>query len=970
MKKYKLVIPLMGLLILCLAISSASAASHNINETSYSDYFNNDGSFKDSVINDGDELVIDGDINNRDFQISKNVTIDGKNNGKIVNGTIKINGGADSRGSTVKNVYIYNVDKNAIEITNGASFITLSNLNINILGTVNHPGGSYASLYGILAQGETSNINLFDNIISINGVVPYNYGISVSCYDSSWQTKPNPNNYIISGNKIISNITNNYIAGIYTDSPVNFTIRDNRLDLMSNNLIYGIAITDMFLSDMDNLIPARGINILNNTVYGKGNCIFLIELFQVGIWEIMDDYGEFNPILIENNTLLGKGTSVYGIAIGSSQNITIDGNNITTLGGDYKLITKTNDSAAPIGGIAPINLHGSMFGQCKNLNITNNHFETNNGVTVGNTNSSVVPMNITYLNNLQDFVVDDDSYSNFFDDEGIFLDNLNITSNSTLKLGNLTRKKLVIDRELNLISYGSNSILNCTQITLTSGASGSLIDGLYFDSNDSVIILQDSSSNILKNIVIIIKSNIDDVYPNNIVTGINLKGSSSKNQILNNKIYINGTKNPTYGAYFYGIQVGDYPFVKLDSNNITENEIFVNGGTISYGIVLNSVKDTIINNNNISAIGRDFAYVLIVQDWSSATVPSINNQIINNKIYGKASMVYLIESINSQGTIIKKNTLLGDGNAVYGYASHASKNDVIEGNNIEINGTDLTNTPANYDIINSGHAGIFGNNSQYMMIINNKIVSNYKKGGDYAIRIINSPNESINILLNNYLSSDNKKKLGKEAISAFKSDLINNNTPKGTSITIKTNNITKGKSATITAILKDEDGKVIKNGKISLKIAGKTYYKNTNSEGVATFKISSLGIGKHSIQAIYGANKDYASVSKVGTQVVKGIADLKITKIVKNGNYYKLAVKNQGSAKTTNTKLKIWYKQGNKIKSKIVNVKSIGAGKSIIVNVKFFKYSTHKKYVKYVKVNYNKVVSESNYKNNLKKFRV
>ena len=37
----------MGLLILCLAISSASAASHNINETSYSDYFNNDGSFKD-----------------------------------------------------------------------------------------------------------------------------------------------------------------------------------------------------------------------------------------------------------------------------------------------------------------------------------------------------------------------------------------------------------------------------------------------------------------------------------------------------------------------------------------------------------------------------------------------------------------------------------------------------------------------------------------------------------------------------------------------------------------------------------------------------------------------------------------------------------------------------------------------------------------------------------------------------------
>lgn len=970
MKKFKLIIPLFTLLVF-LAIGSATAASYDINETSYSNYFNNDGSFKvDSGINNGDELVINGEIKNKNFTIDKNVTINGNTNGKMINSTIRLFG-SDSSGSTINGISINNVNQNGIEITNGASHIMINNTNIHINGTETF--GGY-SLYGILATGETSYVNIINNIISMNGNVPYNYGISVSCfYGDTYQIAPNPNNYVINGNKISSNINNTYSAGIYADSPINFTIKNNNLDLMSNNLIYGITITDMFLTDFSgdgNLIPSRGIEISKNSIYGTGNCIFLIEIFQLGIWEAMDDYGEFKPILVNENNLYGKGTSVYGIALGSSHYININGNNITTIGGNYKSINKTNDSAAPIGGIAPINLQSDSFERCQYLNITNNHFESNNGLTVGNTNSSIVPQNITYLGNLQDFIIDDESYSNFFDNEGNFLDNLNVTTNSTLNLGNLFRKKIVIDRMLNIMPYDNASMLLYTQIILKNSASGSIIQNLFFVSDKNVLNLEGSSDNIFKNNRIIIRSIIDDYYPNNSLDGITLTGDSSRNQILNNDIQIDGTMNPTKGAYFYGIQIGSYDGSNPDSNIIDGNTIVVNGVYAS-ALYFNSVKNTIIKNNDIFVNGKDFAYVIVIQDWSYlSSAPSLNNHIINNKIFGKGSMIYLIESINSQGTIVKNNIISGDGDAVYGYASSGSKNEVIEANEFYINGTDVANTPLNFDIIKSSQAGIYAEKVTNMTIKNNKIISKYNKGGDYGVNILNASAGSKNIIENNYLSSDNGRNLGKESIYTVNAlDLINNNTPKRTILTLKTSKITVGKKASIIAILKDNDGKALVNNKIQLLINGKSYSSTTNSKGEAIFKISSLKKGNYSIKANYVGNNNYISTLATQKQIVLGIADLKITKIRTNGKRYIITIKNIGSESALKSKFRIWYKDSrNKVsKPLIINTKSLSAGKSLNISINLFKKYPKKKYVVYTQANYNKAVKESNYKNNLKK---
>ena len=92
--------------------------------------------------------------------------------------------------------------------------------------------------------------------------------------------------------------------------------------------------------------------------------------------------------------------------------------------------------------------------------------------------------------------------------------------------------------------------------------------------------------------------------------------------------------------------------------------------------------------------------------------------------------------------------------------------------------------------------------------------------------------------------------------------------------------------------------------------------------------------------------------------------DLKITNVKRSGNSYKVTVKNLGKDKSTKTELKIWYKVGKKVFSKTANVKAIKGGKTQIVTVKFFKFSTHRKIIKTAHVNHNKMAYEKNYRNN------
>ena len=108
------------------------------------------------------------------------------------------------------------------------------------------------------------------------------------------------------------------------------------------------------------------------------------------------------------------------------------------------------------------------------------------------------------------------------------------------------------------------------------------------------------------------------------------------------------------------------------------------------------------------------------------------------------------------------------------------------------------------------------------------------------------------------------------------------------------------KTKKYTVTLKDNNGNVLKNKKISLKVNGKTYSANTNSKGVATFKLTKLTKkGKFNAVISYAGDKYYNKATKkvkitvkapVWKTVAKGSKDKvtvkKIQRALKNNGYY------------------------------------------------------------------------------------
>ena len=81
----------------------------------------------------------------------------------------------------------------------------------------------------------------------------------------------------------------------------------------------------------------------------------------------------------------------------------------------------------------------------------------------------------------------------------------------------------------------------------------------------------------------------------------------------------------------------------------------------------------------------------------------------------------------------------------------------------------------------------------------------------------------------------------------------------------------KVKSYSVT--LKDNNGNVLKNKKVSLKVNGATYTATTNSKGVATFKLTKLSKkGTYKAVISFAGDKDYNKISKSAKLTVKAPA--------------------------------------------------------------------------------------------------
>ena len=97
--------------------------------------------------------------------------------------------------------------------------------------------------------------------------------------------------------------------------------------------------------------------------------------------------------------------------------------------------------------------------------------------------------------------------------------------------------------------------------------------------------------------------------------------------------------------------------------------------------------------------------------------------------------------------------------------------------------------------------------------------------------------------------------------SATASVVVKKATPKLTAKAKTFKRSVKTKKYTIT--LKTNNGKVMKNIKVSLRVNKKTFYAKTNKKGVATFKITNLKKkGKFTAVVKYAGSKYYNKVTK------------------------------------------------------------------------------------------------------------
>lgn len=99
----------------------------------------------------------------------------------------------------------------------------------------------------------------------------------------------------------------------------------------------------------------------------------------------------------------------------------------------------------------------------------------------------------------------------------------------------------------------------------------------------------------------------------------------------------------------------------------------------------------------------------------------------------------------------------------------------------------------------------------------------------------------------------------------------------------------------------------------------------------------------------------------------KYLPDLKVTDIKRSDNIYSVTIKNVGTTVSKASSLIIWYDDNHIME---ITVPSIGVGKSVTLKINFFKYSTHRSLYKYIWLNYNKKITESNYINNAVKFKI
>lgn len=421
-------------------------------------------------------------------------------------------------------------------------------------------------------------------------------------------------------------------------------------------------------------------------------------------------------------------------------------------------------------------------------------------------------------------------------------------------------------------------------------------------------------------------------------TGSGTTGASGNNFTLNT-ININGPYFTT------GIIIG----YKSNNTYVGQNRINLNSGMYTYGVTLEASNNSTLESNTIDGNGK--------RNYLVELFSSNGNTIATNTIEGNGDYTYGIAAYSGNNNVISGNVINAYGipnSPVNSTGDHGdsiplgiagiyfignSENNFIENNTIATNGTYAVNMSSvnNYVVSNNLTAlSRHGNNAvnykndnvfdNGYLTYNMDIVSGttIKQGDKLIVSLKDSDGfalegKEILFVISGKTYSRTTNENGTASITinlnpktypitvSFTGDSVSSMISKDVSLVVKSksktatvitptvsNTVKKGSAYSFK--LTDKNGNLLKNQKVKITIAGKSYTRTTNSKGMASININ-LRQGKYVTSIIYAGNSNYNSVTKKFNLVVRtSSVNTKIyvkSSTVKKGTDFVVTLKDQ-----------------------------------------------------------------------------
>ena len=917
-----------------LTIENNSIA-YNVDDDSYATFFNEDGTAKDVLNPLGDYALIIGTLNNKDLVIASgsniNITVS-ETEGIINGGTITIGDGAGSAGSIIiSGLTFTNTNKNAIVINQYSTKVTVDGNKFNLTYDDTYTDNAIA----VFTKGFVDETTIANNVINMESAASYTYGLDLAYY-LDWYTAGDANgqHFNVANNdiNIHSTAATGMAEAMYLDSIINSVIEGNNINVVTDNAgvaAYGMQVPDSwgFFNDPWASSPYN-VAIKDNTiVLDAADLAYGISV--ISLWSYTEDYDPIvkDMVISGNDVTITTQTEGVGISA-SSSDVSITDNKVTLNAAHNPVQAYTDGYIGNVSYGIFVNNFNKDMGNFVNNTVTGNTIVSNvQAIKATKEDDDVQPLTIEDNEAITSYLIDDGSYSTYFNDDGTIKDDAPIGAGDVLLLGDLTGKKLVIDTSLTIRGVPNKKLVNTT-INLIQGADNSVIEDLdiEFTGDDTtgsigIIYIKDVTNVTIQNNKIVVPDFVDktgakygsSVYAIEVESG----ASGCKDiSINNNEIFLSGSCR-----YLYGIDVfKTWGSENRNSNiNIFENYVSINGGSrMAEGIYVSESDEVSIDGNTIDSTSNGAAYGVATDQLTQAVVA---NNIIN---VDAATQAYGITATTSgTDTIIRANEIDAKGTGAVGIGFNKQDGITVEDNNIAIDGGDYT-TITSSDSLGTANAGILvGEGNTNVEMSGNDVTETSAVRLDTAIEVSDmnvtaapSGNGSFEITLkttsgmvlaNQYikvvfdnqvmeLSTDDNgvavlpfalNKGGTYNVDVFylgdddyrgsdaSAKLTINKIATKTTAAGKTY-LATAKTKSLTATLKDANGNVLANKKVTFTVNGKTYTATTNAKGVATVKLALTAAKTYTVAIKFAGDNVYAA-STVSAKVKLNKEKTKVT---------------------------------------------------------------------------------------------